>query len=117
MLPESVAALVLQPVGGEEGHVLQPLQPHPAPPLTDDGGIWRTRGVGHDRGGPGEAVVQEAAAAIVDVVGIAVVGRAQRYHRLQRRRAERRALQNRLSVAEGNSVSVRVRSGGCWNIQ
>src|SRR3546814_16581901 len=78
MLPESVAALVLQPVGGEEGHVLQPLQPHPAPPLTDDGGIWRPRGVGHDRGGPGEVVVQEAAAAIVDVVGIAVVGRAQR---------------------------------------
>ena len=93
VLPERVAALVLQPVVDQQRLVLQPLQPHLAPALADQRRVRRMRLQREHGRGPGDVVDEHAAAHGVDVVGIAVVGRAQGDDGLQLRRPPRRHLQ------------------------
>ena len=92
--PVGVARLVAQPGAQQQRLRLQPLDPHVAPAVADHGGIGRPRLVAEHRGGPAQIVGQQPAAHIVDVVGVAVVGAAQRDHRAQRRRSPRRHLQS-----------------------
>ena len=54
--------------------------------VADDRRVRRPRRIGQHGRAPAEILVQQAAAHVVDVVGIAVVGRAERDDRLQRRR-------------------------------
>ena len=82
--PLGVAGLVLHPAGDQVGRVLQPLQPHLLPALADHLGVGRAQGEGGHGGAPVEVVVDQAAAHVVDVVGVAVIGRADRIDRLQR---------------------------------
>ncbi len=91
--PEGVAPLVRQPGLQPQPAALQPLHPHLPPGRPHVRRIGR-QGVApeHDRG-PGELFAQRAAAHVVDVVGIAVVGRAERDDGLQRGRAKGRDLQ------------------------
>ena len=85
VLPVVVAALVLQPLLQPEPAALQPLQPHLAPALADDVGIRRQQVVHEEGGTPDQVLVEQAAAHVVDVVGVAVVGGAQRDDALQLR--------------------------------
>ena len=70
-----------------------------SPTSAGSGGVALMREHGR---APGEVVVEQAAAHVVDVVGIAVVGRAERDDRLQRRRPPRRDLQ-RVEAAPGHA--------------
>ena len=69
---------------GRTADALQPLHPHLPPALADQCGVGRARGAGEHRRAPGEFLAQQAAAHVVDVVGVTVVCRAQRDHRPQR---------------------------------
>ena len=93
VLPERVAPLMPQPVLDQERAVLEALEPHLPPALADQRRVRRARGIGEHHRRPGEVIGQQAAAHVVDVVGVAVVGRAQRDDRLQRRRPPRRDLE------------------------
>jgi hypothetical protein len=75
---EIVAPLVPEPVEHPQAVVLQPLLPHVAPAVPDDGGVGRRVGDGEGRRAPGQLVGQHRAAHEMDVVGIAVIGGAQR---------------------------------------
>ncbi len=93
LLPVVVAALVGHPRVDERRRALHPLDPHVAPALADDRRVGRPRVPHEHRGGPLHHVGRDAAAVVVHVVGVAVVGRAERDDRLQRRRPVRRDLQ------------------------
>ncbi len=93
MLPEGVAPLMLQPEGGEGLQDLQPLEPALLPVGADHGGIGRHAGDGEEGAAPIHVVGQQAAAHVVDVVGVAVDGRAAGDDGLQRRRLAKRGLQ------------------------
>ena len=82
---------------------LQPRQPGLAPALAVEPRIGRPRVPGQHRGGPVEHVEPEdTAAAVVDVVRVAVVRRAQGHDRLEPRRAERGDVQ-RVEPAPGDT--------------
>jgi hypothetical protein len=88
--PVAVAALVREPVLDVGRRPLQSLDPDLAPRVGEQRGVGRPRVPRQHRGGPVEHVAREdAAAAVVDVVGVAVVGRAERHDRAERRRPER----------------------------
>ena len=73
---------------------VQPLEPRVAPAVADRRGVGRHRAQREHRRRPLEHVdAEHAAAGVVDVVGVAVVARAHRDDRLQRRRPARRDLQ------------------------
>ena len=55
VFPVSIAPLMGEPGVGEDRQVREPLQPHLAPPITDDGGIRWIRHATEHVGGPGEA--------------------------------------------------------------
>ena len=101
MLPEVVAALMLQPLLHEERLVLQPLHPHLFPAIADQVGIGRARLVGQHGGCPGKLGRQMAAVLVMDIVIVAIDGRGNRNHRLQRRRIEGGHLQA-IEPAPGN---------------
>ncbi len=86
MLPVVVAVLVAQPCFKPETAFLQPLEPHVAPAVTDDFGVGRHRVVGEHDPGPGNIVAEQAAAHVVNVVSVAVVGRGHADHRFELRR-------------------------------
>ena len=102
MLPIGVAALMLQPVVHQQGLVLQPLEPHLAPALAHQRRVGRMGLEGEHGRAPGEIIDQQAAAHVVDVIGIAVIGGAERDHRLQLLRPARRHLQP-VEAAPGDS--------------
>ncbi len=87
VLPERVAALVLQPVLQPEAAPLEPLEPQLAP-VRAVPRVRRQRVAGEHLAGPGKLVEQQAAAHVVDVVGIAVVRRADGDDSLERRRLQ-----------------------------
>ena len=87
LLPVGVAALVPQPVVDERRRLAHPLEPHVAPALADDVRVGRPGVPREHRRRPLQHVRADAAAVVVDVVGVAVVGRAQGHDRLQRRRS------------------------------
>ncbi len=91
-LPIGVAALMRQPEWCQERLMLQAIQPHFPPPITDQRRIWRPGRVGQHRRAPTEVFIQQAASLVVDVVGVAIDGRAERYNGLERRRLQRRNL-------------------------
>ena len=102
-LPVGVAVLVPAARAAQEGLVLQPGQPQIAPAVVaDEQRVRRPRRIGEHGRGPAEILDQQAAALVVDVVGIAVDGRAQADHRLQRRRLPGRHLQA-VEAAPGNA--------------
>ncbi len=68
-------------------------EPQLAPAVAHDGRIGRARVVGEHGRGPAEVVEEERAAHVVDVVRVAVVGRARRENRAQRGRAASRDLE------------------------
>ena len=77
LLPELVAALVGDPRLDERRRVLHAVEPHVPPGVADDGGVrWPGVEAEHDRRPREHVRCQQAAAHVVDVVGIAVVGRA-----------------------------------------
>ena len=76
VLPVGVATLVAQPLRQPEPAAAQPLVPHLAPPLADDVRVRRAGVVGEHRRRPREVVGEQAAAHVVHVVGVPVVGRA-----------------------------------------
>ncbi len=76
-----------------ERHRRETLLPLRAPAFADEGGIGGARLIDQHDAAPPEIVVDDAAAHVVHVVGIAVVGRAHGEDRLERRRAQRRDLQ------------------------
>ncbi len=84
LLPELVAALVREPRLDEGRRLLEALEPLLAPALPDHSRVGRARVEREHRRGPGEHVgAEDAAAEVVDVVGVAVVGRADADHRLE----------------------------------
>ncbi len=101
VLPVVVAPLMPQPGRQEQGKILQPLQPHRPPAIADERGVGRMAHRAEQERGPAEAGAQHRAAHEVHVVAIAVVGRADRDDRLQRRRAARGDLQ-RVEPAPGD---------------
>ncbi len=99
--PISVAPLMAKPGRHEQRHRLQPLEPH-APPSSAHG--RRIGGIREDGGqdaGPAEIGGQQRAAHEMHVVGVAIVGGADRDDGPQRRRTERGDLQ-RVEAAPGN---------------
>ena len=102
-LPIGVATLMLQPDGGKERLVLQPVEPHVAPFVAaGQRRVRRPRRIGQHGGAPAHVLVEQQAALVVDVVGVAVVGRAERDDGLQRRRLFGGDLQ-RVEAAPGNA--------------
>ena len=93
VFPVGVAVRVLQPRDRQQRLGLQPLQPHGAPALAHQGRVRRARGVGEHGGRPAQVFIQQAAALVVDVVAVAVVGGAQRDDGLQPGRAQGSHLQ------------------------
>ena len=102
LLPVVVAGLVADPVRQHQRIVLQAGQPHVAPAVADDLGVGRQGAECEHRRGPGDRVVEQAAAHVVAVVGIAVVGRAAGDDGLQGRRAVAGDLQG-VEAAPGNA--------------
>ncbi len=93
---------MLQPERRERHQVLDPRPPHLAPARADDLGIGRIGAVGQKDRAPLQVLVEQAAAHVVGVVGVAVVGRAERDDRLQRRRLQGRDLE-RVEAAPGDA--------------
>ncbi len=91
--PIGVAALVPGPDLQEQRHVRQTLQPHRPPALADQRGIGRMAHRAEEERRPAETRIQLGAAHVVHVVGVAIVGRADRDDGLERRRPARRNLQ------------------------
>ncbi len=83
MPPEGVAALMLEPVLKPEPTLLEPLAPEAAPVRTARQRVGWQRVAEEHLTGPGELVAQQAAAHVMDVVGITVIGRADRDHGLE----------------------------------
>ncbi len=102
VLPERIASLMPQPVVDQERHVFKPLKPHRAPALANQRLVGRSRHVGEHRRRPAEIGIEQRAAHEMDVVGVAVVGGAQRDDRLERGRTSCRHLQP-VETAPGNS--------------
>src|SRR5204862_2953930 len=86
VLPVVVIALMGEPERREKRNCGDPLEPALAPARADDLGVERARLEGQHDAAPPEIVVEDAAAHVVDVVGITVVGRADRDDRLERGR-------------------------------
>ena len=86
VLPIGIAARMAQPIGGQEGFGGKTLQPHGAPALADQHRIGRAGGIGQHGAAPAEIFVDDAAALEMDVVGVAIIGRAQGDDGLERRR-------------------------------
>ena len=84
---------MIQPARGEEGKRLDSREPALAPVVARHR-IGRSGLVGQHLGAPVEIVGQQAAAHVVDVVGVAIHGRAAGHDRLQRRRAAEGELQS-----------------------
>ena len=101
-LPVGVAVRVLKPVDGQQGPGLQALQPHGAPGFAHQRRVWRARGVAKHGGRPAHVFREQAAAFEVNVVGVAVVGRAQRNDGLQALGLARRHLQT-IKAAPGDT--------------
>ena len=78
------------------------LAPHRAPALADDLRIGRVRAEGQQRRAPLQILIQQAATHVVGVVGVAVVGRAERDDRLERGRIEGGDLE-RVEAAPGDA--------------
>ncbi len=94
MLPEGVAALVGDPLVCERPYGVEPLEPARPPALADDRRVGRARGVGEHRGRPRErGGGEDRTACEVDIVGVAIVGRAHADDAAERRRAQRSDLQ------------------------
>ncbi len=93
VLPIIVAVRMLEPRDQQEGLVLQPLHPHPAPLGAHDLGVRRARRIGQHGGGPAEILVDQAAALVMNVVFIAIIGRTDGDDGLERRWLPRRHLQ------------------------
>ena len=91
--PIGVAMRMLQPALEEQRQPAQPLEPQRPPAVADQRGIGRMAHVGEEEARPAEAGVELGAAHVMHVVAIAIVGRAQRDDRLERRRPARRDLQ------------------------
>ena len=88
MLPVGVAPLVPKPRLDPVVRAFEPLEPGLAPPVAVEPRIRRARVPDEHRGGPVEHVERlDASAAVVDVVGVAVVRRHQRHDRLEPGRA------------------------------
>ena len=85
--PEGVAALMAQPARQRTAGFAQPLQPHGTPALAHRHRVGPARDAGKDAGAPADAVVQQAAPHVMDVVAIAVVAGTAHHDGLQRRRA------------------------------
>ena len=90
--PVGVAGRMIKPARGEEGQRLNPLDPASAPVLAQRR-VGRAGLVGQHLRAPVEVVGQQAAAHVVDVVLVAVDGRAAGDDRLQRRRPAKGELQ------------------------
>ncbi len=102
VLPEGVAGLMLQPVLQPQPRISQTRQPHLAPAVADMNGVGRQGVDAEHHRCPGQLLAQEGATHVVDVVGIAVIGGADRHHRLQRGRLKRGQLQA-VEPAPGNA--------------
>ena len=102
MLPECVAALMLQPLRRKGLGDFQPLEPLFLPARPDHLGIRRHVGHGEERAAPIHVVAQQAAAHVVHVVVIAVDGGAHGDHGLQRRRLTIGSLQS-VEAAPGDA--------------
>jgi len=102
MLPIGVAPLVPEPVSGKQDRAIEPLLPHLAPPLAHDRGVGRQRVVHDECRAPDQVFIEEAAAHIVRVIGVAVVGGTERDDRFERRRRAGGHLE-RIESAPGNS--------------
>ena len=90
VLPVAVAALVPEPRLDVGRRPLQAVEPGLAPAVPEEPRVGRPRVPGEHGRGPVEHVEREhAAAAVMDVVGVAVVSRAERHDRLQCGRSER----------------------------
>ena len=98
--PEGIAALVPEPGVEPEATPAEAGEPQLAPAVAHDGGVRRTRVVGEHRRGPAQVVEEERAAHVVDVVRVAVVGRARREDRAERGRPAGRDLE-RVEAAPG----------------
>ena len=93
MAPVVVARLVLQPGLGQQRHGVQTLLPQAFPAIADQQWIGhRCAEVEHGRR-PAEVLHQQVATLVMDVIGITVIGGAQRDDRLQGFRLTRRHLQ------------------------
>ena len=101
MPPEFIAALVVQPIEYPRTGVLEPLEPDVAPGLADHLRVGRTRVEAEHGRGPFQVLGDQAAAHVMDIVGIAVVGRAHGDDRLEGRRMQGRDLQA-VEAAPGN---------------
>ena len=102
LLPVGVAPLVAHPLVHVGLHRVDALEPGLAPALAVDLGVGRHRVEGEHRGAPGEHLQgQHGAASVVDVVGVPIVGRAERYHGLELGRAQSGHLQ-RAEAAPGD---------------
>ena len=89
---KGVTPLMTEPVHHPQPVLLQSFDPHLAPALANNGRIWRR--VGDRKGGraPMQLVGQKAAAHEMDIVGIAIIRRAERHHRSERGRTSGRHL-------------------------
>ena len=74
VLPEVVAGLVAQPLDDPRAVSLQAGEPHVAPAIADQCRVGGARVVPEHGEGPARIGVQQAAAHVVDVVRVAVVG-------------------------------------------
>ena len=94
LLPVVVSALVAQPFLGEKRAAFEPLHPDLPPVLANECWVRRPRVEGHHHGGPRQQIEGERQAAdVVDIVGVAIVGRTAGDNRLQLGRPMRRNLQ------------------------
>ena len=93
MLPVVVPVLVVQPGFRQQRHVVEPVLPHLAPAFAHQRRVGHGGGKAQHGRRPAEILQQHVAALVVDVVGVAIVGGAQRDDRLERLRPERRHLQ------------------------
>jgi len=74
VLPVAVAQRVLHPQCREKRHVFKPMQPLVVPTVADQCRIGRATLVGQHNAAPPQVIVEQAAAFVVNVVVIAVVG-------------------------------------------
>ena len=81
---ELVSPLVAEPVEHPQPVAFQALHPHLPPAVSHDCGIGRRVADREGRGPPAQLVGQHAATHEVDVVGVAIVGGAERNDRAQR---------------------------------
>src|SRR5262249_23526328 len=103
VLPIRVTSLVLQPKLEEQRHVLEPLQPHRPPAIADERRVAREAHRAEKERAPLESVGRKKRAAhVVDIVRVAIIGRADGDDGLEGGRAARRNLQS-IEAAPGDS--------------